>query len=329
MYLAYEKNRGRPHFFLRESLTLDNELTFRDLYDLGPDPSSVIVYPGGNAFYFDEKLEDALSASGAVYNSDELEEIFRPWLKPDIRQAVETFMNRSCRSTRKKLTKSQQQEILRSVPDFDKRRAHYLRFGNMDQGPVENMPAVLFLEHAHKSRDEIEQQFFRQESCLKARELKSYVYVVFDLQRFFQGMLAKKMPQALDQDRVDEYFLSEICRINKTLHHQDKILDPHMIKYLIMFFDHAYADTTLLDDLAKDFMNRHRDFTPRPVKSVSVENACKIFHISREELTAMTRKHLTRRYRKLARQVHPDTGGSHEKFVELNNAYETLLEKVG
>ena len=329
MYMAYEKKKGQPQFFLRESLTINNELTFRNLYDLGPDPSAVILYPGGNAFYFDEKMEDALSASGAEYDSDTLEEIFRPWLRPDIRQAVDTFMNRSCRSTKRKLTEIQKKEILRTVPGFDKRRAHYLRFGNMDQGPVENMPAVLFQDHIHKSRDEIEQQFFRQESFLKARELKSYVYVVFDLQRFFSGMLAKKMPHAMDQEKVDEYFLTEICRINKALFNRDKELDDHMIRYMIMFFDHSYADTTLLDDLAKEFMNRHRSFTPRPIKSVTTGNACRLFHITREELKTMTRKHLTRLYRKLARQVHPDTGGSHEKFVELNNAYETLMEKVG
>ncbi len=328
MYMAYEKKKGIPHFFLRESLTLDNELTFRDLYDLGPDPSGVILYPGGNSFYFDEKMENALAESGAVYDSDELEEIFRPWLRPDIRQALDTFMNRSSRSAKKKLSETQKKEILRMVPNFDKRRAHYLKFGNMDQGPVENMPAVLFLNHIHKSRDEIEQQFFRQESFLKARELKSYVYAVFDLQRFFQGMLAKKMPHALDQDRVDEYFLKEICRMNKAIYNRVEKLDDHLIRYVIMFFDHAYAGTTLLDDLANDFMNRHRDFKPKPVKSVTLENACNLFDIKPEELKALTKKQLTRRYRNLARQVHPDTGGSHEKFVELNNAYETLLENL-
>jgi hypothetical protein len=326
MYLAYEKKKGRPHFILRESLVIDRQLTFRDLFELGPDPSAVILYPGGNAFYFDEKMEDALAASGVVYDSDELEEIFRPWLRPDIRQALESFMNRSFRGMRKKLTDIEKQSILKQVPHFDKRRAHYLRFGNMDQGPVENMPATLFLDHAHKSRDEIEQQFFRQEtSTLKPRELKSYVYAVFDLQRFFQGMLAKKMPQALDQDRVDEYFLAEICRINETVYKRDKALDTHLIRYLIMFFDHPYADSTLLDDLAKDFMNRHRVFSPKPANALTLDNACKLFHISREELKTMTRKHLSRLYRKLARQVHPDTGGSHEKFVALNAAYETLL----
>jgi curved DNA-binding protein CbpA len=42
----------------------------------------------------------------------------------------------------------------------------------------------------------------------------------------------------------------------------------------------------------------------------------------------MDKKALTREFRRLARQHHPDRGGSHERFVELGNAYQTLLEKV-
>jgi len=41
----------------------------------------------------------------------------------------------------------------------------------------------------------------------------------------------------------------------------------------------------------------------------------------------MTKKKLAKLYRKLARQVHPDTGGSHEKFIELNAAYQNLLSR--
>lgn len=328
MYMAYEKKKGFPRFFLRESVRLGNEWTFRNLYDLGPDPAVHILYPGGNAFYFDESMEEALSASGAVYDSDDLEEIFLPWIRSDVRNRIQDFMKRSIRSTHKKLTEAQKEEILKTVPEFDKRRAHYLKFGTMDQGPVENMPAVLFTRHIHKSRDEIEQWFFRQESRLSLRELKSYVYTVFNLHRFFQGMLAKKMPHVLDQDKVDEYFLSEVCRMNSDVYHRDKILDDHLIRYLIMFFDHAYAETTLLDDMAHAFMNRHRKFRPRPVKSITVEKACTLFNIKPDELKTLTKKQLARRYRKLARKVHPDTGGTHEKFVELSEAYDILLKSL-
>ncbi len=300
----------------------------RDLFDLGPDPSLLIKYPGGNAFYFDEAMEDAISGNGATYDPDELEDIFWPWIRPDIKRAVDTFQNRSSKSTRKKLTKKEKEALSARVHKFDKRRTHYFKFANMDQGPVENMPAVLFKDLATQSRDEIEQHFLKLEFSLKAHELKSYVYTVFNLQSFFSSFMAKKMPHALDQDKVDAHFLTKICRLNAELFNKKKFLDDYMIRYVIMFFDYHYANTTLLDDFAKEFMSRHQFFNPRPQKSITSRTACKIFNITQKEFKGMTKKCLTRLYRRLARQVHPDTGGSHKEFVELNNAYKSLLEKI-
>ncbi len=324
MYIAYKKNHGLPQYILRESCILDSQLTFRDLFDLGSDPSLFIKYPGGNAFYFDEKIEDILSESGVDYDSDELEDLFWPWIRMDIRRAIETFKSRSSNSRQKNLTEKEKNQIATRVHNFDKRRTHFLKFGNMDQGPVENMPAVLFKDIVLQSRDEIEQHFLRQEFSLKTHELKSYVYTVFDLQSFFSGFMAKTMPHALDQEKVDAYFSKEICRLNIELFNKKSHLDEHMIRYSIMFFDHAYANTTLLDDFAKSFMFRHRFFKPRPQKSITTDKACKIFNIAKKDLKTMTKKSLTRLYRRLARQVHPDTGGSHEEFVKLNNAYQRL-----
>ena len=192
---------------------------------------------------------------------------------------------------------------------------------------MENMPAVLFKNLVHQSRDEIEQYFRKQEFLLKTHDLKSYVYTVFDLQSFFSGFMAKTMPHALDQEKVDTYFSKEICRLNSELFEKETHLDENMIRYSIMFFDHAYADTTLLDDFAKNFMFRHRFFKPRPQKSITTDRACKMFNITRKDLKTMTKKKLAKLYRKLARQVHPDTGGSHEKFIELNAAYQNLLSR--
>jgi hypothetical protein len=328
MYIAFKKNRGQVQFTLRESCTIDDQLTFRDLFDLGSDPSLFIKYPGGNAFYFDEDMENAISRSGADYDPDKLEDIFWPWIKLDIRRAIETFRNRSYRNAHTKLSPREKDRIAARVHYFDKRRTLYLKFRGMDQGPVENMPAVLFKDLVHQSRDEIEQHFLKQEFSLKPHELKSYVYTVFDLQIFFSGFMAKKMPHALNQEKVDSYFLKTICRFNKNLFNKKTHLDEYLIRYVIMFFDHHYANTTLLDDFARDFMFRHRFFKPTPQKSISTANACKIFKITNKEFKAMTKENLTKLYRRLARQVHPDTGGSNEQFVKLSNAYEGLLEKI-
>lgn len=328
MYIA-RKNilSERKEYVVRQSCMVDGQLGFQDLFDLGHDPSVYIQYPGGNAYLFDEALEDALYELVADYDSDDLEVLLWPWIRPDIKRAVETFRNRS--SSRPGLTRKEKEQISALVHPFDKRRTLYLRTGSMDQGPVEKMPAVLFTDFKNKSRDEIEQQFFQQESGLKAHEFKSYVYTIFDLQRFFQSFMAKKMPHVLDQEKVDEHFITEICRINLELFKKRTYLHTYMIRYCIMFFDHTYAGTTLLDDFAAAFMNRHRRYTPPPPKkNISRTAACKIFKITPKELKTMTKSRLTKKYRKLARKCHPDTGGGHDTFIALNDAYQHLLSVV-
>ena len=328
MYIAFQKFKNQSNYRLRESCTIDEQLTFREIFDLGPDPSVYIKYAGGNAFYFDEILEEAIVASGNIFDSDELEDLLWPWIRIDIRQAIETFKGRSSTKKYKKLDIAQKQKIEQTIHPFDKRRTHFLKFSNMDQGPLENMPAVLFKDLLDQSRDEIEQHFLQQESILKAHEVKSYVYTVFDLQRFFQSFMAKKMPHVLDQDRVDDFFLKELCRLNKEIFNASSHPHGYMIRYIIMFFDHVYADTTLLNDFSNAFMNQHRIFKPKPKNPVSIQEALALFKLNKQTLNTMSEKQLTRIYRKLARTVHPDTGGSDKDFVELNDAFHTLLGKI-
>ncbi len=328
MYMAYTKKNGRPHYVLRESCILNHELGFKDIFNIGPDPSVFIKYIGCNAFYFDEDMEDAVSNCAPNYNSDALEDIFWPWVRPDVKRAVDTFRNRSNNHSRK-LTDLEKEKITTQVHGFDKRRAHFLKFGNMDQGPIENMPPVLFKSLVQKSRDEIEQNFMHQEYALKSRDLKTYVYTIFNLQRFFKSFMAKRMPHALDQEKVDAFFIETLCEINTALFNNGQALDEYMIRYAIMFFDHQYADSTLLDDFSNAFMNRHRSFkAPPPKETISQKKALKIFNITQAKFKTLTKKNLTKQYRGLAQKFHPDTGGSHEKFVELNSAHETLIEKI-
>jgi len=196
------------------------------------------------------------------------------------------------------------------------------------------MPPALIKHLAGKSRDEIEQHFMTQERELKATELKTYVYAAFDLQRFFPTMMAKKMPQILDQHRVDQHFLEEICHINRNLFNRDaqqpsNNLNAYLIRYVTMFFDHDYQNSDLLDDYAKDFMYRHHFYKQTPLKKpVQMEKACQVFGVKQEVLSSITRSRLNRLYRRLALKHHPDKGGSNEKFVELTAAYEGLLEKL-
>lgn len=331
MYLAFIKTGKKTTYFLRESVsesTASKERPIhRDLYDLGPSPGAWINYPGGNAWYVDPDLEAAVFASCQNFDPDLFEELFWPFVRSDIRQAVEAFRNRADTVQKPRLTPREKEALARSTHAFDKRRTHFLKFGNMDQGHLLNMPAVLFKALQGKSRDEIEQGFMTQEKTLGPNDLKSYVYTIFDLQSFFQGFLAKLMPQALDQEKVETLFLKEICRINRHLFGQT-FLSGYLVRYLIMFFDNEYADSILLKEMENAFRSRHRTVHPPPPKNISTAKARALFKLNKEELKNLDKRKLTRLYRKLAREHHPDRGGSHDKFVEINNAYQTLLQRL-
>ncbi|MDA3915893.1 MAG: DnaJ domain-containing protein [Deltaproteobacteria bacterium] len=333
MYIAFKNINKKVCYFLRESFFLNDELDFRDLFDLGSDPSDFIIYPGGNAFYIDEIVENSLEKAGASFEYDVLEDLFWPWVRPDIKRAVETFRNRSSSQTRTginlEINDKARACIKKSVNNLDKRRMHFLKFGNMDQGPVENMPEVLFKNLMGKSRDEMEQYLMAKEFVLNVQELKSYVYTIFNLQEFFQGFMAKKMPHVLDQERVDEYFIQQLCSINREVFHKDQSLHEYLQRYAYMFFDYEYAHTTLLEELYNDFRFRHRFYkSPEPKTFFHKSRALKIFNLTSQELKTMDKSSLARVYRKLAYEHHPDKGGSKEKFIEINNAYQSLLQML-
>ncbi|MEZ4603257.1 MAG: J domain-containing protein [Desulfobacterales bacterium] len=50
--------------------------------------------------------------------------------------------------------------------------------------------------------------------------------------------------------------------------------------------------------------------------------ALSVMEIEEKELANLTVKKLTRQYRYMARKFHPDTGGGHNWFIRLNQAFE-------
>lgn len=330
MYLARNRIRGKTYYRIRESYENQGVLMSRDLFDLGTDPSRFIVYPGGNAYYFHESVEESLKRLGVEPAMEELDDIFWPFLDPTIKRAVEGFRGRQ-RASRQKIDMERASEIQASVHIFDKRRMHYLRLGLMDQGYIGRMPAKLLVGLTGKSRDEIEQQFMVMEQSLKPSELKNYVYVIFDLQRFFKEMIAKKMPEGLDQQRVDRKFLSELCRLNQNREFwacqpPGAGLHEYLVRYAVMFFDNDFGYSTFLHDYVKDFMNRHRFYRPvQPGKALNFDEAGEVLGLKKEALKTMTRSELSRQYRRLAQKHHPDAGGEHENFVKLTEAYQRLM----
>ena len=333
MYLARHRIKGKIKYIIRESFKSDDGIRSRDLFDLGTNPSQYIIYPGDDAYYIDNAVEERMHILGVQHDPEELEDIFWPFLDPEIKRVVEPFRQRYYRQKKsKKLDSAEKEELRAKVHLFDKRRIHFLRLGQMDQGYIGRMPVSLFKELTEKSRDEIEQYFIVQEQFLAPGQLKKYVYVIFDLQRFFSEMIAKKFPQGLDQKKVDRHFLEEICCLNQNQsfwagHQTQDSLHEYLIRYVIMFFDNDYGYSTFLDDYIKDFMKRHRRYRPPEAKStISVEEAGHLFGIKKEELKTMTKRGLTRLYRSKAQKFHPDKGGEHEEFIRLTDAYQNLLK---
>ncbi|MEX1350943.1 MAG: hypothetical protein AB1Z31_24775, partial [Desulfobacterales bacterium] len=97
LYLALEKFNGKARYFIRESYRQADRFLSRNLLDLGADPGSYIIYPGGNSFYIDQAVEDRLTDMGSTADPDELEDIFWPFVQPEIRRILEPFRSREKR----------------------------------------------------------------------------------------------------------------------------------------------------------------------------------------------------------------------------------------
>jgi len=330
LYLARKRIDGTTCYFIRESYPKDDHYCSRELFNLGTDPTRYIIYPGGNAFYIDEAVEDRLRDLGIKPGFEDLENIFWPFLDPDIQHAQEHFRGRG--SSKKSESKAKPLSGDR-FHLFDRRRVHFLRFGQMDQSGIGRVSPKLFKILCDKSRDELEQYFLASERILKPHEIKSYVYTIFDLQRHFSQSFSKTMPQGLDEDEVDRVFVQDVCRLHTDADfwsgtNMGDTLQDYLIRYAILFFDHDYGRSSYLDDMIQNWMNSRRDFRPpAPEKTVSVKEASTIFGVSETELKKMSRRELARIFRRKAQEIHPDTGGDHEAFIKLSAAYQSVRKR--
>ena len=332
MYLASKKINGRLHYVIRESYQKDDALLSRDLVELGPDPARYIIYPGGNAFYITEMIEDRLLELGVGEKLDELEDIFWRFVRPDIRRVLQPFRSREerHRAGRKKMARSA--ESTAPLHMFDKRRVHFLKFGQADQRNIGRMPPKLFRGLHNKSRDEIEHWIMDMEGELNQREYKIYTYTIFDLQKFFYESFAAGNPQMLNQDKVDAYFIEQICRLNEDplfwmgMNLTD-CLQNHLIRYVLMHFDYDYAPGSFLDDYLRQFINSRRDYrSPYKSAAAGLKEASTILGESQTNLRNMNRQDLARLYRRKAQELHPDKGGDQDQFVRLTDAYHELMK---
>ena len=332
MYLALEKINGKARYFIRESYRQADHFLSRNLLDLGADPGSYIIYPGGNSFYIDQTVEDRLTDMGTTADPDELEDIFWPFVHPEIRRILEPFRDREKRHQASRQKERPEIKNDTRLHIFDKRRLHYLRFGQMDQRDIGRLPLNFFRILNNKSRDEIEQTLIHMETGLSLREYKAYTYVVFDLQQFFYESYAKSTPQSLSTDKVDTHFIEQVCRLNTDRSFWAGMktgdsLHNYLVRYVLMYFDHDFAPGSLMEDYIRQFVTSHRAYrAPYKTGASTLRKASAAFGQPQEVIKKMSRKKFTRLYRLKAQQLHPDKGGDNDKFVNLTDAYHALLE---
>lgn len=334
MYIAQTNLMGPAHWVIRESYADGEGYRSRDLMTLGRQPWECIAYPGGNSFYVEEAVTDTLAEQGVNIQGDELENIFWPFVDPMVKRAVGAFRDRF-RTAGKPMSQAQKNRLQLATSLFDKRRILYLRTGRPDQRGVGRIPPILLKWLRNKSRDEIEQRFVAMEQVLKPHEIKTYVYVIFNIQSCLQSDMARRAPELFDQTVLDDHFIKTLCRFN-----QDETfwgesaadksgLNDYLKRYATCYFDHDFSSGGYLNEELRSFINRHRAYRPGARTTVHVvpEAMSDVFEMDYKVLKAMTKRGLTTLYRRLAQKHHPDKGGDPEAFVRLTEAYHALLKQ--
>ncbi len=335
MYLRQVKVEDGYHYVIRESYRDGDCWKHKDLADLGKSPERFIEYTGGNGFYFNGELEESLQATGAKYSSDDLECLFLPFLNPHIRRIIESFQAHSPRRPRREtispheLTRKQQ-----DLHSFDKRRLHFLRCGRVDIGDLDRRPWKFLKVLMEKSRDEIEHTLEGMERALRPHEMRPYLFTALHLQDLFPHHLLRNQPAALDQETVDAYFVEALCSLNNDAgffagvdRGNANTLHPYLSKYLILYFDAALERPHWPDSL-REFMHRRQTSRRLPAaQRMGMDDACKVFGISREEVGKLKDDDLVRMYRRKAKDLHPDRGGDKESFIRMAEAFGCLMEK--
>ena len=338
MYLKRHHIRGGIRFILCESYEDGGIWRHRELVDLGRDPGDWIEYPGGNAFYIRESLEDELREKGAAFGDQDLEAVFRPFLNPRIRRIVEDFEHRGP-STRpwKRHSREELFRRQRALHEFDKRRIHYLRCGRVQIGDLEGRPWPFLNVLIDKSRDEIEHLLEEMERELPPWERRPYLYTALRLQTRFSHLITRHHPEALDPLKVDEAFVEDLCRLNRDDRffsgvdgHDPDTLHAYLVRYLILYFDSEFERGAPAWEYVQDFVRKHR-FTFSTTRtsgfSEAEKRACRRLGIDPKAFHGMDRRELTRVYRVRVKESHPDRGGETEAFLKIQEAYEKLLRR--
>jgi hypothetical protein len=76
-------------------------------------------------------------------------------------------------------------------------------------------------------------------------------------------------------------------------------------------------------------MDRHRTFRWPEQQGRSEAEKSAVFGRTMAELRRLSKRELARLFRKRAKELHPDSGGEHERFILLAETYEELKRRFG
>lgn len=326
MYLARLQTQGKTRYILRQSYPYHDHFRSRDLFDLGTDPSRFIHYPGGNSYYYDPLIEEALLNQGVQLAPDELDQIFFDFLDPEIQRVIEGF-DRGYRNASAH-PESSEPGHPSCVHLFDRRRYHYLRFGHSSQQHIQRVPDTVFKFLSCKSRDELEHYFAAEERKLAYREIGPYVSTIFRLSAF-TPLPGDDQPMTV---QLDHFFMDQLCRLNSDKRFlagvsPPKALFQHLIRYAVFWFDFEPVRVSTDWLYIRDFINRHRAYRPPAGTMVKIKEAEKLFGYEWKALKRMDGPGLTRIFRRLALKHHPDQGGDAETFRRLIHYYQVLMKR--
>jgi len=319
MYVAVLREGRDLRYELRRTVPQDGGFGFETLADLGGDPGRVVHFGRFGISYAESLLERLAHLDLDMDVLDEAFGLFAP----------AGFMDRASRGGAWKRTvpTRAQEDALRALHPFDRRRMAYLRSGEVNLSRIDEVSPKLFLRLLDKSRDELEQFFLRMERSLPGDEARHYVHAVFNLQRHFANLTARTLPEAQDQKQLDEAFMHEFCRL-----HDDaafgfglpKGVQAYLRRYACMHFDFDFATADGFERIFQNFMNDFRRHRPRP-KPVAPERVRELFGMGMADIRSMTRREFARVFRKKAMAMHPDKGGDHDAFVELLDTYKRIV----
>ncbi|BCL62256.1 hypothetical protein DGMP_29490 [Desulfomarina profundi] len=332
MYLA-TNHLPSTSYQLRHSVA-EKGAGFRSVlvFDLGRDPSSHFDIFEERAVLFHDDLLEAVERHCPHQSENLLEELLRPFFPRELLFRNRPFYNRRYRKTSTPLSDDERMAIEEQVHEFDRRRLYFIRYGAVDQARLSRLHEKCIRPLLGQSRDEREQFFAAEEQAVSPGEYLRYLHATLQLHRFFDESFAPSFPEALDRATLCDHFVEQLCILNgdKTFwQHKSEApiadsLHPHLIRYLIMFFDHQPRVRGFGADFARRFMGDHRRFHwPKRTKEKQ-QQAEALFGRSFEELRKLNKNELSRLFRSKAKELHPDHGGDPQQFIDLTDLYNEL-----